>query len=82
MGNSLFDEGKQGFAFLNFSSGYGWVSGGDLVEVGPDGGLLGIRNINTGEEAHGQAEEHRKKLLSYLQIGRKMHLENRFMPVP
>lgn len=82
MGNSLFDEETEGFAFLNFSSGYGWVSGGDLVEIDPDGELIGIRNINTGEEAYEQAEEHRKKLLSYLQVGRKMLLENRFMPVP
>jgi phosphoglycerol transferase MdoB-like AlkP superfamily enzyme len=82
MGSSLFEEGTEGFAFLNFSSGYGWVSGGDLVEIGPDGGLLGIRTIGNAEGAHGRAEVHRRKLLSYLQIGRKMLLENRFMPVP
>jgi hypothetical protein len=82
MGSSLFDEETEGFAFLNFSSGYGWVSGEDLLEVDPDGELIGSRNMKSGENTYSDIERHRKMLLSYLQVGRKLLLENRFMPVP
>jgi len=81
MGNSLFDDGTEGFAFLNFSQGYGWVSGGLWLEADPDGSLTGAYDSVSGESFQGDVSGYGKQLRSFLQVGSSLLLGNRFEDV-
>jgi len=82
MGTSLGDRRSQKFALLNFSQGYGWVSGEKLLEIGPDGEVVGFHDRITGSEIREDPGPCRVKALSYLQVGRRLLMENRFAPSP
>jgi len=82
MGTSLLDGGARRFAFLNFSHGYGWVSGDKLLEIGPEGEVVGLRDMGSGGDLHEDPGPYREKALSYLQVGRQCLMENRFAPGP
>jgi phosphoglycerol transferase MdoB-like AlkP superfamily enzyme len=82
MGNSLFDDGVKRFAFLNFSQGYGWVSGHTLLEIGPGGDIVNLRDLRTGAMISEIPEPYLVNGLSFLQVGRQLLIENRFVPVP
>lgn len=82
MGSSLFDKESKRFAFLKFSPGYGWIRGQDLLEISPDGTVIGSHRIGTGETTGGDTDLRRRELLSFLQVGQMLLIEDRFAPVP
>ena len=82
MGNSLFDKAAERFALLNFSQGYGWLNGNVLLEIGPAGDVVNLRDIHSGEDIQRDPGPYLEAGLSYLETGRRLLIENRFAPVP
>jgi phosphoglycerol transferase MdoB-like AlkP superfamily enzyme len=80
MGTSIFKKKANRYGFLNYAQGYGWISGREILEVAPDGKLIGVHNLDTGEPGISNISSSMETLLSFVQVGKTLLLENRYAP--
>ncbi|MDT8395802.1 MAG: LTA synthase family protein [bacterium] len=80
MGQSLLRENRTGFAYLNFSQGYGWIEDGKVLTVDPEGEVLRFTDLDTGQPLTSDPGLMKKQLLSFIQVSWDQILENRLAP--